>query len=141
MKVGYFDKWKDMGSFFIDRKLYCSNVIRVSKWQYNYMVFKFGKKVDRIEWQIQFQIYNVYYDCSNNEIVVLVCNIIVSGFEGCMLDDVVFYGIIGGFIFGYEIIYGFDDQGSKYDENGNLNNWWIIGDLKKFKEKIKVVVF
>ncbi len=140
MKVGYPDKWKDMSSLSIDRKSYCSNVIRVSKWQYNYMVSKFGKKVDRIEWQIQPQTYNAYYNCSNNEIVVPACNIIVPGYEGRMPDDAVLYGIIGGSTFGHEITHGFDDQGSKYDENGNLNNWWTTGDLKKFKEKTKAVV-
>ena len=140
MKVGYPDKWKDMGSLFIDRKSYCSNVIRVSKWQYNYMVSKFGKKVDRTEWQIQPQTYNAYYNCSNNEIVVPACNIIVPGYEGRMPDDAVLYGIIGGSTFGHEMTHGFDDQGSKYDENGNLNNWWTSEDLKKFKEKTKAVV-
>ncbi|EJL65157.1 M13 family metallopeptidase [Flavobacterium sp. CF136] len=140
MKVGYPDKWKDMSSLSIDRKSYCSNVIRVSKWQHNYMVSKFGKKVDRTEWQIQPQTYNAYYNCSNNEIVVPACNIIVPGFEGRMPDDAVLYGIIGGSTFGHEITHGFDDQGSKYDENGNLNNWWTSQDLKKFKEKTKAIV-
>lgn len=140
MKVGYPDKWKDMSSLTIDRKSYYGNAIRVYNWYYNYMVSKFGKKVDRTEWSIQPQTYNAYYNCSNNEIVVPACNIIVPGYEGRMPDDAVLYGIIGGSTFGHEMTHGFDDQGSKYDENGNLNNWWTPQDLKKFKEKTKAIV-
>jgi putative endopeptidase len=57
-----------------------------------------------------------------------------------MPDDAVLYGIIGGSTFGHEITHGFDDQGSQYDENGNLNNWWTAEDLKKFNEKTKLIV-
>jgi putative endopeptidase len=104
------------------------------------MVRKFGQKVDKTEWSIQPQTYNAYYSPNNNEIVVPACNIIVPGFEGRMPDDAVLYGIIGGSTFGHEITHGFDDQGSKYDENGNLKDWWTAEDLKKFKEKTKAVV-
>lgn len=140
MKVGYPDKWKDMSALAIDRKSYCTNVINANRWHYNQMVSKFGKKVDKTEWGIQPQTYNAYYDPSNNEIVVPACNIIVPGFEGRMPDDAVLYGIIGASTFGHEITHGFDDQGSQYDENGNLNNWWSPEDLKKFKEKTTAIV-
>ena len=140
MKVGYPDKWKDMSALSIDRKSYCTNVINANRWHYNRMVSKFGKKVDRTEWEIQPQTYNAYYNPSNNEIVVPACNIIVPGFEGRMPDDAVLYGIIGASTFGHEITHGFDDQGSQYDENGNLSNWWSPEDLKKFKEKTKAIV-
>ncbi|RZJ50721.1 MAG: M13 family peptidase [Flavobacterium sp.] len=140
MKVGYPDKWKDMSALSIDRKSYCTNVMNANIWHYNDMVHKFGQKVDKTEWNIQPQTYNAYYSPSNNEIVVPACNIIVPGFEGRMPDDAVLYGIIGGSTFGHEITHGFDDQGSKYDENGNLKDWWTAEDLKKFKEKTKAVV-
>ncbi len=140
MKVGYPNKWKDMSPVSIDRNSYCSNVMAVNKWSYNYMISKFGKPVDRTEWSMQPQTYNAYYNASNNEIVVPACNILVPGYEGRMPDDAILYGIIGGSTFGHEITHGFDDQGSKYDEKGNLNNWWTTEDLKKFNAKTKLIV-
>jgi len=140
MKVGYPDKWKDMSTMKIDRKSYCANVIQANIWGYKDMVNKYGKPVDRTEWSMQPQTYNAYYNPSNNEIVVPACNIIVPGFEGRMPDDAILYGIIGGSTFGHEITHGFDDQGSQYDEKGNLNNWWTAEDLKKFQAKTKLIV-
>lgn len=140
MKVGYPDKWKDMSSVTIDRKSYCGNVMQTNIWSYNYMIHKYGKVVDRTEWSMYPQTYNAYYNSSNNEIVVPACNIIVPGFEGRMPDDAVLYGIIGGSTFGHEITHGFDDQGSQYDENGNLKNWWTKEDLKKFKVRTQLIV-
>ncbi len=140
MKVGYPDKWKDMSSMKIDRKSYCGNVIQANIWSYKDMINKFGKPVDRTEWSMQPQTYNAYYNPSNNEIVVPACNIIVPGFEGRMPDDAILYGIIGGSTFGHEITHGFDDQGSQYDEKGNLNNWWTPEDLKEFQTKTKLIV-
>lgn len=140
MKVGYPDKWKDMSTVTIKKDAYCQNIMEVAKWEYNYMVHKFGNPVDRNEWGMYPQTYNAYYNPSNNEICVPACNIIVPGFEGKMPDDAVLYGIIGGSTFGHEITHGFDDQGSQYDDKGNLNNWWTAEDLKKFKEKTKLIV-
>jgi len=140
MKVGYPDKWKDMSTVNINRNTYCANVMAVNKWSYNYMIKKYGKPVDRTEWDMYPQTYNAYYNPSNNEIVVPACNILVPGFEGRMPDDAILYGIIGGSTFGHEITHGFDDQGSQYDEKGNLKNWWTEEDLKKFKQKTKLIV-
>jgi putative endopeptidase len=140
MKVGYPDKWKDLTALRIDRQSYCSNVKRSNTWEYNQMIAKYGKPVDRNEWVMQPQTYNAYYNPSNNEIVVPACNIIVPGFEGRMPDDAILYGIIGGSTFGHEITHGFDDQGSQYDEKGNLNNWWTAEDLAKFQAKTKRIV-
>ncbi|MDI9311633.1 MAG: M13 family metallopeptidase [Limnohabitans sp.] len=140
MKVGYPDKWKDMSSVNIDKGTYLANVMAVNVWSYNDMITKYGKPVDRTEWGMYPQTYNAYYNPSNNEICVPACNIIVPGFEGRMPDDAVLYGIIGGSTFGHEITHGFDDQGSQYDEKGNLNNWWTADDLKKFREKTKAIV-
>jgi putative endopeptidase len=140
MKVGYPDKWKDLSSLVINRNSYCANVIATNKWSYNYMINKFGNPVDRAEWNMYPQTYNAYYNPSNNEIVVPACNILVPGYEGRMPDDAILYGIIGGSTFGHEITHGFDDQGSQYDENGNLKNWWTAEDLAKFKQKTKLIV-
>jgi putative endopeptidase len=140
MKVGYPDKWKDMSKVQVDRKSYVKNVISVNEWGTDYMLSKYGKPVDRTEWGMQPQTYNAYYNPSNNEIVIPGCNIIVPGYEGRMADDAVLYAIIGGSTFGHEITHGFDDQGCKYDENGNLCNWWTPEDSKRFTSKTKMIV-
>ena len=140
MKVGYPDKWKDLSSIAVNRNSYCSNVMAVNKWSYNYMITKFGKPVDRAEWGMYPQTYNAYYNPSNNEICVPACNILVPGFEGRMPDDAILYGIIGGSTFGHEITHGFDDQGSQYDDQGNLKNWWTAVDRAKFTQKTKAIV-
>ncbi|MBC7523604.1 MAG: M13 family metallopeptidase [Flavobacterium sp.] len=140
MKVGYPDKWKDLSSITIEKNAYCKNKIAVNKWEYNYMINKFGKPVDRAEWGMYPQTYNAYYNPSNNEICVPACNILVPGYEGKMPDDAILYGIIGGSTFGHEITHGFDDQGSQYDDKGNLNNWWTPADLSKFKAKTALIV-
>ena len=139
MKVGYPDKWKDLSALQTDRLSYVKNVMRANQWEFNYMISKYGKPVDRTEWGMQPQTYNAYYNASNNEIVIPACNIIVPGYEGKMADDAILYGIIGG-TFAHEITHGFDDQGCKFDASGNLSNWWTKEDNLKFKEKTKMIV-
>lgn len=140
MKVGYPDKWKDMSSLQTDRTSYVRNVMNANVWGFDYMMNKFGKPVDRTEWEMYPQTYNAYYNPSNNEIVVPGCNIIVPGYERKMADDAILYSIIGGSTFGHEITHGFDDQGSKYDAAGNLNNWWTPEDSARFSEKTRKIV-
>ena len=140
MKVGYPDKWKDLSGMQIDRSSYVRNVMSANKWRSTYMVSKYGKPVDRTEWAMEPQTYNAYYNPSNNEIVVPGCNIIISGYERTLADDALLYSVIGGSTFGHEITHGFDDQGSKYDDQGNLNNWWTSEDSTKFYTKTKMIV-
>jgi putative endopeptidase len=139
MKVGYPDKWKDMSSLEINRNSYVQNVINANKWRTGYMISKYGKPVDRTEWDMEPQTYNAYYNPSNNEICIPGCNIIVPGYEGKMPDDALLYSIVGG-TFGHEITHGFDDQGSKYNALGNLQNWWTPEDSAKFYSKTKMIV-
>ena len=140
MKMGYPDKWKDMSNLTIDRSSYAKNVMACSIWQHQYNNNKYGKPVDRTEWNMTPQTYNAYYEPTNNEIVIPACNIIVPGFEGRMPDDAVLYGVIGGSTIGHEITHGFDDQGSQYDPEGNLRNWWSKEDKAKFDKKTKQIV-
>ena len=140
MKVGYPDKWKDLGSMKIDRESYAENAMNANHWHFNYMISKFGKPVDRTEWEMQPQNYNAYYNPSNNELVVPACNIIVPGYERKMADDAILYSIIGGSTFGHEMTHGFDDMGSKFDDKGNLKNWWTKEDSTKFYSKTKMIV-
>jgi len=140
MKVGYPDKWKDLSAMQIDRTSYLKNVMNANKWRFNYMISKYGKPVDRTEWGMEPQTYNAYYNPSNNEICVPGCNIIVPGYEGKMADDAILYSIVGGSTFGHEITHGFDDQGSKYNALGNLQNWWTSEDSSKFYTRTKMII-
>jgi putative endopeptidase len=139
MKVGYPDKWKDLSTMQIDRKSFVGNVMNANKWEMNYMISKYRKAVDRTEWGMEPQTYNAYYNPSNNEICIPGCNIIVPGYEGKMADDALLYSIIGA-TFGHEITHGFDDQGSKYNSLGNLNNWWTSEDSTRFYYRTKMIV-
>ncbi|MEI8007274.1 MAG: M13 family metallopeptidase [Bacteroidota bacterium] len=140
IKVGYPDKWKDMSSLVVDRSSYVKNGMSANRWEFNYNISKFGKPVDRSEWDMEPQTYNAYYNPSNNEIVIPGCNIIVPGYERSMADDALLYSIIGGSTFGHEITHGFDDQGCKYDEFGNLHNWWTSEDSARFFKRTKMIV-
>jgi putative endopeptidase len=140
MKVGYPDKWKDLSKLEVSRSSFAENAINANLWHFGYMISKFGKPVDRTEWDMQPQNYNAYYNPSNNELVVPGCNIIVPGYERKLADDAILYSIIGGSTFGHEMTHGFDDQGCKFDVNGNLNNWWTKDDSIKFYAKTKMIV-
>ena len=139
MKLGYPDKWRDHTELQIDRTSYAGNVMRANAWHYDYMVRKYGKPVNPDEWEMTPQTYNAYYNPTGNEIVIPGSNIIVPGFQG-LPDDAVLYAIIGGSTFGHEITHGFDDQGAKYDENGNLRNWWSKEDSIRFAQRANALV-
>ncbi|MGD8426518.1 MAG: M13 family metallopeptidase [Balneolaceae bacterium] len=139
-KVGYPDKWKDLSNMSIGHSSYAENVMNANKWEFDRMVNKFGKPVDRTEWHMEPQTWNAYYNPSNNEIVMPGCIIIVPGYEHKLADDAILYSAIGGSFFGHEITHGFDDQGSKYDANGNLNNWWTPQDSARFYAKTRMIV-
>jgi putative endopeptidase len=140
MKMGYPDRWKDLGALEVDRTSYVRNVMSANAWHFGYNLAKFGKPVDRSEWGMTPQTYNAYYNPSNNEIVIPGSNIIVPGYEKTLADDAILYAIIGGSTVGHEIIHGFDDQGCKYDEQGNLNNWWTAEDSAKFLARTRMIV-
>jgi putative endopeptidase len=140
MKVGYPDKWRDLSSLQVDRSSFVHNVVSANRWRNAYEMAKFGKPVDRTEWFMQPQTYNAYYNPSNNEICVPGCNIIVPGFERTLADDAILYSIIGGSTFGHEITHGFDDQGSKYNAEGDLQNWWMPDDSARFAAKTRMIV-
>jgi putative endopeptidase len=141
MKIGYPDKWKDYSALEITRNSFTQNIKNAKIWNYNEMIAKHGKPVDRTEWHMTPQMYNAYYNPSNNEIVIPACNILVPGYsKNEMPEDAILYGIIGGSTFGHEITHGFDDEGSLYDENGNLNDWWTKEDRANFKQRTQLMV-
>jgi putative endopeptidase len=140
MKMGYPDRWRDLSALAVDRSSYVKNVMNANVWHFNYNLAKFGKPVDRTEWEMTPQTYNAYYNPSNNEIVIPGSNVIVPGYEKVLADDAILYSIIGGSTVGHEITHGFDDQGCKYDELGNLNNWWTAEDSAKFSARTRMIV-
>lgn len=139
-KVGYPDKWRDYSSLVIDKSSYAENVMRATKWRNDYEIAKLNKPVDRTEWDMTPQTWNAYYNPSNNEIVLPAAAFIVPGMADSCVDDAIMYGYAAGSTIGHEITHGFDDQGSQFDEKGNLVEWWTKDDRTKFLEKTGTIV-
>ena len=139
-KVGYPDKWKDFSSLKIDRGPYVLNMLRANEWWNNYQMSKLGKPVDRNEWDMTPQTYNAYYNESNNEIVLPAAMMTVPGYKDAELDDALVYGYTAASTVGHEITHGFDDQGRKFDEHGNLCSWWSATDTAQFMTRADVLV-
>jgi putative endopeptidase len=139
-KVGYPEKWKDLSTLKIDRGAYALNVMRAGMWWNNYYLNKLGKPVDRNEWDMTPQTYNAYYNPSNNEIVLPAAQMTVPGFADEELDDALVYGYTAASTIGHEITHGFDDEGRKYDGNGNLSSWWTPADSTQFEQRAKLLV-
>ncbi len=133
VKVGYPDKWKDYSKLEVVPDNYFQNISNASKFAFNYNLNKVGKPVDKTEWGMTPQTVNAYYNPSNNEIV-FPAGILQPPFFNKDADDAVNYGAIG-VVIGHEMTHGFDDQGRKYDKEGNMNNWWTAADAKRFKAK------
>ncbi|MGB3077400.1 MAG: M13 family metallopeptidase, partial [Chitinophagales bacterium] len=139
-KVGYPDKWRDYSTLTIDKSSYAENVIRATKWFNDYEISKLGKPVDRTEWDMTPQTWNAYYNPSNNEIVLPAAAFIVPGMADSCVDDAIMYGYAAGSTIGHEITHGFDDQGSQFDEKGNLVEWWTKDDRAKFLDRTGTIV-
>jgi putative endopeptidase len=137
-KIGYPNKWKEYASLSVKRDDLVGNVMRSREVEYNRELNKLGKPIDRDEWMMTPQTINAYYNPELNEIVFPAA-ILQPPFFDMAADDAVNYGAIGAVI-GHEISHGFDDQGSQYDGDGNMRNWWTEDDGKRFAEKTKVLV-
>jgi len=139
-KVGYPDKWKDYSALVVSRNSYCENQMNAARWRFNDGVSKFGKPVDRTEWDMTPQTYNAYYNPSNNEIVLPAAIFAVPDVADADLDDAVAYGYAGASTIGHELTHGFDDEGRQFDAKGNLTDWWTPEDAKKFDARADVMV-
>lgn len=139
-KVGYPDKWKDYSALEIGRDSYCRNMMNAARWRFDDNIAKFGKPVDRTEWDITPQTYNAYYAWSNNEIVLPAAIFAIPGVNDADVDDAVVYGYAGASTIGHEITHGFDDQGRHFDAKGNLHDWWQPEDAAKFTKRAQVMV-
>ena len=138
VKIGYPDKWKDYSEYEVTPESYFQNVHRAIRFETKREMAKIGKPVDKEEWFMTPQTVNAYYSPEMNEIVFPAA-ILQPPFFNMDADDAVNYGGIG-VVIGHEMTHGFDDQGCKYDENGNLNNWWTEEDATKFGERTKQLV-
>ncbi|MBS0516728.1 MAG: M13 family metallopeptidase [Proteobacteria bacterium] len=139
-KVGYPDKWKDYSALTVGRASYAENTMNARRWAWNDMLSKFGKPVDRSEWEMTPQTYNAYYYPPNNEIVLPAAQFAIPGFKDGDIDDAVVYGYAAASTIGHEITHGFDDEGRQFDAKGNLSDWWTADDARKFTERAQVMV-
>jgi putative endopeptidase len=131
VKIGYPEKWVDYSKLEIKADDLLGNLQRSQRFEFARKIAKLGKPIDRKEWGMTPQTVNAYYNPSMNEIVFPAA-ILQAPFFNFFSDDAVNYGAIGGVI-GHEISHGFDDQGSQFDGDGNLVNWWGKQDGDAFK--------
>lgn len=138
VKVGYPTRWIDYGALAIRRDDLVGNVMRARRFEDARQRAKLGKPIDREEWGMTPQTVNAYYDASMNEIVFPAAYLQAPNFIAAA-DDAANYGAIGATI-GHEISHGFDDEGSQYDGDGNLRDWWTAQDKARFKAKTAALV-
>jgi len=133
VKVGYPDKWRDYSNLHVSKDSYVENVLNSGEFEFERMLSKINKPVDKTEWQMPPQMVNAYYNPTSNEIVFPAA-ILQPPFFFMNGDDAINYGAIG-VVIGHEMTHGFDDQGRQYDKEGNLNDWWTEQDALRFKER------
>jgi putative endopeptidase len=133
VKVGYPDKWRDYSAFKVDRGSYAGNALRGAEFAFAYDVAKIGKPVNRLDWDMTPPTVNAYYSDHLNE-VVFPAGILQPPLFDPDRDDAMNYGDMGATI-GHELTHGFDDEGSQFDAQGNLKNWWTPEDLKNFQAR------
>jgi putative endopeptidase len=138
LKIGYTDKWRDYSRFQVDRGPFVENVRRGNDYDSDYDVAKIGKPMDRTVWTMTPPTVNAYYSALRNEIV-FPAGILQPPFYDPTRDDAMNYGAMGAVI-GHELTHGFDDQGAKFDAEGNLKNWWTEEDLKNFQARGECIV-
>ncbi|SIO60553.1 putative endopeptidase [Singulisphaera sp. GP187] len=137
-KIGYPDEWRDYSNLEIRHDDLIGNVRRSAAFETARELAKLAKPVDRNEWFMTPQTVNAYYNPGMNEIVFPAA-ILRPPFFDMDADDAVNYGGIGAVI-GHEVGHGFDDQGSKYDGDGNLNDWWTDADRAEFDKRAKLLI-
>lgn len=137
IKVGYPDKWRDYSAYHVERASFVDNIFHGDEYEFHRNLGKIGKPVDRTEWGMTPPEVNAYYSSAMNEIV-FPAGILQPPYFDAKVDDAINYGGIGAAI-GHEITHGFDDEGSQFDADGNLKNWWTPEDRKKFDERAECV--
>ena len=139
VKIGYPNKWKDYTTLKVDpSKSYWANVVEANRWYTMDEMSEVGKPVDREKWLMSPQTVNAYYMPTTNEICFPAA-ILQPPFYNPNADDAVNYGAIG-VVIAHEMTHGFDDQGSQFDKDGNMKDWWSAEDRAAFEKKTQVLV-
>ena len=139
VKIGYPNKWKDYSTLTVNpEKSYWENVVKANRWYTADAMAEVGKPVDREKWLMPPQMVNAYYMPTTNEICFPAA-ILQPPFYNPNADDAVNYGAIG-VVIAHEMTHGFDDQGSQFDKDGNMNDWWTKEDRTAFETKTQVLV-
>jgi putative endopeptidase len=142
VKIGYPNKWKDYSTLNVQSSgesySYFGNMENAWKWQFADNIKEVGEPVDKEEWGMNPQTVNAYFNPLNNEIVFPAA-ILQPPFYNYKADAAVNYGGMGAVI-GHEISHGFDDQGSRFDHEGNMVNWWTDDDKTRFEERTALLV-
>ncbi len=137
-KIGHPTRFRDYSRVRISRRDYAGNVRRAAAFEIQREIARVGAPVDRTEWYMTPPTVNAYFEPTRNEIVFPAGILQPPFFDGTM-DDAVNYGGIG-VVIGHEITHGYDDQGRKYDADGNLRDWWLPTDAKQFQERAQRIV-
>ena len=139
IKIGYPNQWRDYSALNINAsESFYTNIQYAAKFAMDYSLSFLNKPVDREKWYMYPQTVNAYYNPSTNEIC-FPAGILQYPFFDMSADDAFNYGAIG-VVIGHEMTHGFDDQGSQFDKDGNLNNWWTEEDRARFEERTKVLL-
>jgi putative endopeptidase len=136
-KIGYPDVWRDYSSLKIERGDLMGNILRANEFETRRRIAKISKPLDRKEWGMTPPTVNAYYSGSYNEIV-FPAGILQPPFFDNTMDDAVNMGGIG-VVIGHELTHGFDDQGRKFDPQGNLRDWWTETDGKEFEKRASCI--
>lgn len=131
-KIGYPEKWRDYSAVTVMPEDYFGNVIRANEFEAKRQLSKIGKPVDRQEWNMTPPTVNAYYNPQENNIN-FPAGILQPPFYSNAASDAVNYGAVG-VVVGHELTHGFDDQGRKFDADGNLKDWWQKSDAAKYQK-------
>jgi putative endopeptidase len=132
-KIGYPDKWRDYSKFEVTRTNFVEDLDHSAAFEFDFELNKVGKPVDEKEWGMSPPTVNAYYNPPQNDIN-FPAGILQPPFYDFSKDPAVNFGGIG-VVIGHEMTHGFDDQGSKYDGQGNVKNWWTDADNAEFKKR------
>jgi putative endopeptidase len=138
-KVGYPDHWRDYTALRVSDGAFVHNVFNANVFEWNRVINRPGKVVDRTEWGMTVPTVNAYYDPSVNEMVFPAGALLPQTFDASG-DMAANYGALGGSWAGHELTHGFDDEGRHYDADGNLRDWWVASDTSRFDEQAQRIV-
>lgn len=137
-KIGYPDLWRDYEKVNIEKSKYFENKVALWRYDFQYKVGKLNKPPNKEEWSTTPSTVTAYYNPFFNEIV-FPAGILQYPYFDLYADDAINYGGIG-IVIGHELTHAFDDQGARFDKDGNVKNWWIPEDYKKFRAKTQEVI-